>query len=120
MFLDGHSALSVAERLGLSGPNALYRRKGKRCRRQARPLAHLGTVQPARRGAQTRGARAGHPKKAMAMVIVFGRRLRPREMPRMPHGLGSFNSAGSRRRLLRRSPDNAADRNAFGYGPDLN
>jgi transposase len=27
MLLDGHAAVSVAERLGLSGPNALYRWK---------------------------------------------------------------------------------------------
>lgn len=37
MLLDGHSASSVAERLGLSGPNLLYRWK-------AQQLRHSGPV----------------------------------------------------------------------------
>ena len=38
MLLDGHSAPSVAERLGLSGPNALYRWK-RETLQQAGPAA---------------------------------------------------------------------------------
>ena len=38
MLLDGHSAPSVAERLGLSGPNVLYRWKRETIR-QAGPAA---------------------------------------------------------------------------------
>ena len=38
MLLDGHSAPSVAERLGLSGPNALYRWK-RETLHQAGPAA---------------------------------------------------------------------------------
>ena len=38
MLLDGHSATSVAERLGLSGPNVLYRWKRDTIR-QAGPAA---------------------------------------------------------------------------------
>ena len=38
MLLDGHSAPSVAEALGLSGPNALYRWK-RETLQQARPAA---------------------------------------------------------------------------------
>jgi transposase len=38
MLLDGHSALSVAERLGLSGPSVLYGWK-KRVLRRAGPAA---------------------------------------------------------------------------------
>ena len=38
MLLDGHSAPSVAERLGLQGPNALYRWK-RETLRQAGPAA---------------------------------------------------------------------------------
>ena len=38
MLLDGHSAPSVAERLGLPGPNALYRWK-RETLRQAGPAA---------------------------------------------------------------------------------
>lgn len=38
MLLDGHSAPSVAQRLGLSGPNVLYRWK-KDALRQAGPAA---------------------------------------------------------------------------------
>lgn len=38
MLLDGHSAPSVAERLGLSGPNVLYRWK-RETLRQAGPAA---------------------------------------------------------------------------------
>ena len=38
MLLDGHSAASVAKRLGLSGPNLLYRWK-KDSHQQAGPIA---------------------------------------------------------------------------------
>jgi transposase len=38
MMLDGHTAASVAERLGLSGPNLLYRWKQQHLRR-AGPVA---------------------------------------------------------------------------------
>lgn len=38
MLLDGHSAVSVAERLGLSGPNLLYRWKAQQLH-QSGPLA---------------------------------------------------------------------------------
>ena len=42
MLLDGHSAPSVAERLGLSGPNALYRWKRETLRRAGPAARTLG------------------------------------------------------------------------------
>ena len=46
MLLDGHSAPSVAERLGLSGPNVLYRWK-KAILHRAGPAARtFGTAWP--------------------------------------------------------------------------
>jgi transposase-like protein len=42
MLLDGHSAVSVAERLGLPGPNLLYiAGSAMRCGRPGRQLARL-------------------------------------------------------------------------------
>ena len=66
MLLDGHSAASVAERLGLSGPNVLYRWK-KRVSARAGPAARtLGDrVAPARRRTAARRAGTGHPKKSV-------------------------------------------------------
>src|SRR6476660_4645287 len=42
IILDGHSAPSVAERLGLSGPNALYRWKRETLRRAGPAALTLG------------------------------------------------------------------------------
>ena len=42
MLLDGHSAPSVAERLGLSGPNVLYRWKRDTLRRAGQAARTLG------------------------------------------------------------------------------
>ena len=42
MLLDGHSAASVAERLGLSGPNVLYRWKKDSLRRAGPAARSLG------------------------------------------------------------------------------
>lgn len=42
MLLDGHSAPSVAERLGLSGPNALYRWKRETLHRAGPAARTLG------------------------------------------------------------------------------
>src|SRR5687767_6014734 len=42
MLLDGHSAVSVAERLGLSGPNALYRWKRDAVQRAGPAARSLG------------------------------------------------------------------------------
>ncbi len=47
MLLDGHSASSVAERLGLAGPNVLYRWKRDTLRRAGPAARSLGE-----RGAQ--------------------------------------------------------------------
>lgn len=59
MLLDGHSAPSVAERLGLSGTNILYRWKRKAIGHggpAARTLDdRLGQVQAALRALETRG-----------------------------------------------------------------
>ena len=41
MLLDGHTAASVAERLGLSGPNLLYRWKRELIGRAGTPAATL-------------------------------------------------------------------------------
>jgi transposase len=42
MLLDGHSAASVAQRLGLSGPNVLYRWKQETLRRAGPAARSLG------------------------------------------------------------------------------
>lgn len=42
MLLDGHSAASVAQRLGLSGPNVLYRWKQETLRRAGPAARTLG------------------------------------------------------------------------------
>lgn len=42
MLLDGHSAASVAERLGLAGPNVLYRWKRDTLRRAGPAARSLG------------------------------------------------------------------------------
>jgi transposase len=42
MLLDGHSASSVAERLGLAGPNVLYRWKRETLRRAGPAARSLG------------------------------------------------------------------------------
>jgi len=42
MLLDGHSAPSIAERLGLSGPNVLYRWKRETLRRAGPATRTLG------------------------------------------------------------------------------
>jgi transposase len=42
MLLDGHSAASVAERLGLAGPNVLYRWKKDTLRRAGPAARSLG------------------------------------------------------------------------------
>jgi len=42
MLLDGHSAVSVAERLGLSGPNLLYRWKRDAVQRAGPAARNLG------------------------------------------------------------------------------
>ena len=42
MLLDGHSAPSIAERLGLSGPNVLYRWKRETLRRAGPAARTLG------------------------------------------------------------------------------
>ena len=66
MMLDGHTAASVAERLGLSGVTLLYRWKQQQLRRSG-PVAVLARRAGPRTRSRTAPRRAGarHPKKSV-------------------------------------------------------